>query len=502
MTVRRGQRVVVVGAGLGGISAAISLASEGFDVTVFEKNAHVGGKLNHQEVGGYRFDLGPSILILPHIFRRLWERVGRRMEDDLELQELAPHWRNFFTDGTHVDLHPDMRMMERELAKFSPEDGEGWWAYMDYSRRLFKFCEEAYFDRGADTVAALSRGYGLGEVRRRADPFSSSMAAGVARHVRHWKLQYILNFFIKYVGSSAYRAPAVYNLLAYSQMGYGEWYVKGGMFALSRALCRLADAVGVEVRTGAEVAEITRADGAATGVRLADGREERADWVVCNMEVIPAYKRLLGEPAGSAFMRRYERRYEPSCSGIVVHLGVDREYPQLAHHNFFFAENQKAHFDKVYVRHELPMDPTIYLVAPTRTDKALAPPGCEVIKLLPHIPHLREPRFTAAQYDALKQALYRKLEGMGLENLRKHIAVEQILLPDDIERMYYSNKGSIYGVVADRARNLGLRAPKRSERYRRLFFVGGSVNPGSGMPMAVSSGQMVRDLILREVEGR
>lgn len=495
---KRAESIVVVGAGLGGIAAAITLATEGYRVAVYEKNSHVGGKLNTRDIDGFTFDLGPSILILPHIFRRLWERAGRRMEDDVELVELAPHWRNWFTDNTQVDLHPDMRLMERELARFSPEDSDGWWAYMDYSRRVWKFAEEAYFDRHADTAWDIARGYGLTEINQRADFFTSSMADGVARYIKHWKLRYILNFFIKYVGSSAYDAPAVYNLLAYSQMGYGEWYVAGGMYNLGRGLHRLAETVGVELHLDTEVSAITRQGERVTGITLADGTAVSADRVVCNMEVIPAYKRLLDEPATSRFMRKYEKKFEPSCSGLVVHLGLDKQYPQLAHHNFFFARDQKEHFDKVYRRYELPMDPTIYLVAPTRTDATIAPPGCEIIKLLPHIPHLQDPPFTQDDYLALKQALYTKLEAMGLHDLRKHIVVEDVLVPEDIERMYNSNKGSIYGVVASRKKNLGLRAPKRSEKYQRLYFVGGSVNPGSGMPMAVSSGQMVRDMILAD----
>jgi diapolycopene oxygenase len=493
------QRVAVIGGGLGGVSAAISLATEGFDVTLYDKSSHLGGKLNLAEIEGFSFDLGPSILILPHIFERLWERAGRSMYDDLTLVELAPHWRSFFTDRTWVDLHPDMRHMERELARFSPADSDGWWAYMDYSRRMWKFAEEAYLDRHADSLWEIARGYGLGDVHRRADFFTSSMAAGVARYVKHWKLQYILNFFIKYVGSSSYDAPAIYNLLAYSQMGYGEWYVQGGMYNLARALRRLAEAVGVKLMLGTEVKAITRRGERVTGITLTDGSSVEADWVVCNMEVIPAYERLLDEPPDSRFIKKYAEKYEPSCSGLVVHLGVDREYPQLAHHNFFFAHDQREHFEKVYQRYELPMDPTIYVVAPTRTDKTLAPPGCEIIKLLPHIPHIQDPPHTSDDYMALKEALYRKLETMGLHELRQHIVVEDVLVPDDIERMYLSNKGSIYGVVANRRKNQGLRAPKRSEKYERLFFVGGSVNPGGGMPMVISSGQMVRDMIIEEL---
>jgi len=192
------------------------------------------------------------------------------------------------------------------------------------------------------------------------------------------------------------------------------------------------------------------------------------------------------------------RKFEPACSGLVLHLGTDREYPMLAHHNFFFSRDPRKHFDDVFHRKLLPEDPTIYVVAPARTDRTQAPDGCENIKILPHIPYLQEQPFTQAEYGGLRQRVLEKLERMGLEGLRKHIVVEDMWTPEDIERSYYSNCGAIYGVVADRKSNRGLKAPKESCKYVNLYFVGGSVNPGGGMPMAVLSGQQVRDRIVAE----
>jgi diapolycopene oxygenase len=209
--------------------------------------------------------------------------------------------------------------------------------------------------------------------------------------------------------------------------------------------------------------------------------------------VIPAYKRLLGE--NGLMMKRYELMFEPAASGLVLHLGVDREYPQLAHHNFFFSKDAKKFLDTIHRRKQLPEDPHIYLVAATRTDKTRAPEGCEVIKALPHIPYIQKRPFTASDYEALKERVIDKMERMGLEDLRKHIVVEDYLVPDDLERMYYSNKGSIYGVVNDWRRNFSLKAPKQSEKYENLFFTGGSVNPGGGTCMVVLCGQNVGDKI-------
>ena len=172
-----------------------------------------------------------------------------------------------------------------------------------------------------------------------------------------------------------------------------------------------------------------------------------------------------------------------------------------SHHNFFYADNARKHFDTLFHEKKLSEDPTIYLVAPCKSDPAQAPAGCEVIKVLPHIPYLKDTDpFTPADYAALRERLLMKLERMGLTDLRKHIVTEDSWTPVDIQRRYYSNKGSIYGVVSDRKKNLGFKAPQRSPHYKNLYFVGGSVNPGGGMPMVVLSGQLARDKILADLQ--
>jgi len=486
------KRVVIVGAGLGGLSAALSLSASGYDVEVFEKNAHAGGKLNVLQTEGFSFDLGPSILTLPHYFERLFESHGRRMADYVTVRSLSPHWRNFFEDGTRIDLFPDSAETAAKNEGLNAGDAEDLERFLAYSKRLYERAEPGYFEKGLDTLWQLVRFYGPLATLRYFDLFSS-MHEGVRRHVRNPHLRDILNFFVKYVGSSPYDAPAVLNLLPHAQFAYGLLYVDGGMYELARALERLSNEAGVRVHLGTEVVALSHDGGRVATAELADGRSVEADLFVCNMEVIPAYDRLLAE--SPAFLRKL-RKFEPACSGLVLHLGTDREYPQLAHHNFFFSRDPKKHFADVFHNDRLPEDPTIYVVAPARTDPTQAPGGCENIKILPHIPHLQDRPFTPDEYARLRERVLDKLERMGLEDLRRHTVVEDMWTPEDIEKRYYSNRGAIYGVVADRKKNRGLKAPKKSTKYANLYFVGGSVNPGGGMPMAVLSGQQVHDRII------
>ena len=492
----RSERVVVIGSGLGGLSAAISLATEGFRVTVFEKNEKAGGKLNLLRKEGFNFDLGPSILTVPHIFQTLFTMADKKMSDYVEIQEVKPHWRNFFEDGTVIDLTPDAREMEKELATLPQNEADGFFEYLDYSRRLCKITEEGYFAKGLETALELVRFYGplrsiLGfDVLR-------NMNAGVKRFIRSQKLIDILNYFIKYVGSSPYDAPALLNLLPYIQFGYGLWYVKGGMYNLAVGLERVLLELGGVIHYGQEVVSLQRDGSRITGLTLKDGSHAGADIFVSNMEVIPTYERLTRED--TRFLKRYAK-FEPSCSGLVLHLGVNKIYPQLAHHNFFYSKNARAHFDSIFHKEELSHDPTLYLVAPCKTDPSQAPEGCEIIKVLPHIPHMKEKNpFTKEDYLAFRDRVLEKLERMGLTDLRRHIVVEDMWTPEDIQTRYFSNKGSIYGVVSDRFKNLGFKAPRRSESYGNLYFVDGSVNPDDEIPIVTLSKQLVKDKILNNI---
>lgn len=493
---QRNQRVVVIGAGLGGLSAAISLATEGFAVTVVEKNDKVGGKLNVLQRDGFSFDLGPSILTMPHIFDALFTRAGKRREEYVKFVPVTPHWRNFFEDGTTLDLSPDPEQMRQELARLGPDVAGQFERFLAYSKRLCEVTEAGYFAKGLDSFWELLAHYGPLRSLTAFDVFRS-MDQGVRRFIKDDKLADILNYFIKYVGSSPYDAPALMNLLPYIQFGYGLWYVEGGMYQLARALESLALELGVDFRLDTEVTAIQHDGAKTTGITLAHGDTLAADILVSNMEVIPALKKLLD--ADDAELQPL-RRFAPSCSGLVLHLGVNRIYPQLAHHNFFYSEHPKQHFDAVFHQNQLSEDPTIYLVAPVKTDPAQAPEGCEIIKVLPHIPHLDDNKpYSQDDYLALRERVLVKLERMGLTGLRQHIVCEEFWTPLDIEAKYFSNQGSIYGAVSDRFKNLGFKAPQRSRRFRNLYFVGGSVNPGGGMPMVTLSGQLVLDKILKDL---
>jgi len=491
------KKVIVIGAGLGGMSAAISLRSEGYDVEVYEKNSQVGGKLNLIEKDGFSFDLGPSIFTLPQMFESLFQRAGKKMSDYVEIEKVTPHWRNFFEDGKVIDLYEEQDLMKAELAKLGGDIEKHWsefLGFLDYAREQYKIIDQGYFEQGLDNLWEMFKFYVFRSEGKKMD-WKNTMSESIAMHFSDDYMRRIFEYFIKYVGSSAKDAPGYMNLMPIIQFDYGLWYVKDGMYNLARGMEKLMNDLGIRVHLDSETQEITKSGKKVTGIRLSTGEYHEADYVISNMEVIPTYEKLLKAP--NKVINKYEK-FAPACSGLVIHIGTDKIYPQLAHHNFFFSKNQDKHFDTVFQEGKLPDDPTIYLVAPTRTDESKAPAGHDNIKILPHIPPISDDgSITHEDYMDLKERVIDKLERMGLTDLRKHIVVEDTLTPVDIQKMYYSNKGSIYGVVSDWKKNYGFKAPKTSKCYKNLYFTGGSVNPGGGMPMVVLCGQKVADRIIK-----
>ena len=490
-------RVTVIGAGLGGISAAISLKAAGYDVEVFEKNSQIGGKLNVMEKDGFTFDLGPSIFTLPQFFQDLFERAGKKMEDYVQLDAVTPHWRNLFENKPTIDLYQEEDLMRRELDKL-PGDPEAHWrefkAFLTYGREQYDIVNDGYFDKGLDNLWEFISYYKLKLLGGKID-YKNSMSESIHQRLSDPQLRMIFEYFIKYVGSSAMDSPGYMNLMPMIQFDYGLWYVRGGMYNLAKGLGRLMEEMGIPIHLNADVEAIEKAGKRVTGIRMTDGTVHPSDIIVSNMEVIPAYKKLLNEPV--SFTRKLEK-FAPACSGIVLHIGTDKPFPQLAHHNFFYSEDQHKHFDTFFHKKQLPQDPTLYVVAPTRTDPSKAPEGCDNIKILPHIPPLEDGSdITHEDYVALKDRCIDKMERCGLKGLRESIVVEDLLTPVDIERMYRSNRGSIYGVVTDWKLNYGFKAPKTSSRYKNLYFTGGSTNPGGGMPMVILSGQQCADRIMK-----
>lgn len=490
------EHVVVIGGGLGGISSAIRMAQAGYSVDLYEQNNHIGGKVNRLKTEQFGFDLGPSILTMPKIFQRLFSYSNKNLKDYVHIQKLDMQIRNFYPDGTIIDLYEAMEDTLINNDALTKTDINQLNTFFDYAKNIHKFAEKGYFNKGLDTLLEIVRYHGPFTALKEFDYFHT-MQQAINRRVESPYLREMLGYFIKYVGSSSYDAPAVLSLLPQMQHAEGLWYVEGGIHKLAEAMEQLAKELGVRIHLNQKIIDMKyNNQHEITEIECANGQRIETDFIISNMEVIPLYKNLLHFEEKK--LKKLERKFEPASSGYVMHLGVDKSYPELGHHNFFFSSNSERNYDEVFNQYVLPQDPTIYVVNSNKTDETQAPKGYENIKVLPHIPYIQAQDFTEKQYQQFRENILDKLEGMGLKGLRKHIVYEDTWTPHDIETTYGSNKGAIYGVVSSKKKNNGFKFPKHSQCFKNLYFVGGSVNPGPGMPMVTLSGMQVAEAIISQ----
>ncbi|GBF73014.1 phytoene desaturase [Paenibacillus sp. 598K] len=490
------KKIIVIGGGLAGLSAAIRLRADGHEVIVLEKNERAGGKLNIRQGKGYRFDTGPSILTMPWVLDQLFQAAGRRLKDYLKLIRVEPQWRALYPDGSHIDLLGDLPAMLEQIGELSPRDRRQFIPYLNYCRKQYELSTKSFYARSLSGLSDLRQQHSLRELLAM-DPLKT-MAQTTEQYIEHPKLRQLFNFLIMYVGSSPYAAPAVLSQLIYVQMGLGIYYVDGGMYNIARAMLRLLDELGVEVRTSCQVDEVLVENGRAAGVRIGDERLQ-ADIVVSNLEAIPAHQTILSGHSQSSRMVKRLSKFEPTVSGHVMLLGVDRTYDHMKHHNFLFAENAALEFEELFVKKRPAADPTIYVGISSKTDASQAPEGKENWFVLTHVPPLAPGESWERWRVPYRDLVLDKLERLGATGLREHIEWEHTFLPDDLRTLYGANGGSIYGTVTDRKLNGGFKIPQRSPMLDNLYFVGGSTHPGGGVPMVTLSGQFAADLIREDL---
>jgi diapolycopene oxygenase len=494
------ERVVVIGAGLGGLAAACTLAARGYAVTLCDKNAWVGGKAAVLSEGGFRFDMGPTILTIPRVLKRIYAEAGRDLEQALDLVPLDPQWRSFFDDGSTLDLCADVAKMRATLDAYAPGtgSGDGYGRFMELSRRLHRLSNEFFFWRsvgGMRDMFNVRKSISVSFIKELIGMRPGHSVAGTVRSfVPDERAAQMLDHFTQYVGSAPDESPAVLCGIAHMQANDGVWYPRGGTGAVPRALASLAVDLGVDIRTRTPIRRIIVEGGKVRGVETAAGETIAAAAVVSNSDSVRTHRELVDGQARQRFLAR--RKYEPACSGVVLYLGLDRRYEQLIHHNFVFSHDPHEEFEAIYRRGEPAADPTCYVCAPAVTEPEVAIPGGEALYVLVHTPYLRPHHDWKKMLPAYRDTIVRKLERTaGLKDLEKHIVVERALTPQDINDRYHVLDGAIYG-LASHGRYLGAFKPaNRSPDVEGLYLAGGSAHPGPGMPMVLMSGWIAADCV-------
>ncbi|WP_227396443.1 phytoene desaturase family protein [Jeotgalibacillus aurantiacus] len=493
------KKALVIGAGLAGMSAAIRLTADGYDVKIIEKNSNVGGKLNRREGKGFTFDTGPSILTMPWVLEQLFSSVHRRIEDYITIERIEPQWRTFFEDGVQLDVTSDLPTMIDEMKKVSGNTDASISELINYSEKMYDLCMKSFYKYSLADLKDLKKYHTLKDLMSM-DPLNT-VAEGTKKKLNNKHLEQLFNFFVMYVGSNPYQAPAILNQLIYVQLGLGIHYVKGGMYNIAIGMKKLLDELRVEVQLNSPVDHLVLEGKTVTGVRTADGTLHEADIVVSNLEAIPAYRNLVPHKEGKKEAKKLNKTFVPSVSGLVLLLGVDRQFTNLKHHNFFFSEDPEKEFSDIFEKGIPSDDPTVYVGISSRSDDSQAPAGKDNLFVLTHVPPLKEGEQGKYDWAEYRELVLDKLERMGAKGLRDSIEFEYRFTPEDLEELYGPNGGSIYGIASDKKKNGGFKIPAKSELYENLYFVGGSTHPGGGVPMVTLSGQLTADLIKRNEEG-
>ncbi|HMP04150.1 MAG TPA: phytoene desaturase family protein [Gemmatales bacterium] len=503
MALTKAGRIGVVGGGLGGLAAACTLAARGYDVFLCERNDWLGGKAAVLETDGFRFDMGPTILTLPSVLKRIFAEAGRDLAQELELIPLDPQWRCFYTDGSTLDLVANVEQMQRNLESYAPGSADGYAQFMKLAERLHDISKRFYFYKPIGSV------WDMMNVTESFKPsimsdlwrmrFHSTVAGTVRKFVKDHCVAQMLDHFTQYVGSAPNLSPAVLCGIAHMQTDEGVWYPRGGTRAVPVALTRLAQTLGVEIMTECAVTRITtNTAGRVNAIETATHGTLPCVAVVSNMDSVRTHQELLGHtPAEAKFLAR--RSYEPACSGVVLYLGLKQRYDHVLHHNFIFSRDPEEEFADIYRRGEPASDPTCYVAAPSLSEPEVAPPGGEALYVLVHTPYLRSHHDWSRMLPDYRRVILDKLKTTGkMPDLEERIVVERTLTPQDIHDRYQVLNGAIYGLASHGRLSGGFKPCNRSPDVEGLYLAGGAAHPGPGMPMVLMSGWIAGDTLDRD----
>jgi len=487
------KRVLVIGAGLGALSGALRLARLGFDVTLFEKNPQIGGKLHEKKLGDYRFDAGPSLLTMPFVIDELFEFLGFARRDFLEFVPVEPICRYFYPDGATLEASADVEKMKREIAKLSPRDATAYEKFLDYSGRIYSLTADIFLFSPIHEFAEILKWRNVPTLFKlpQIDPLRT-VHQGVSKFFKDARLVQLFDRYATYNGSDPYRAPATLNVIPYVEYVLGSYYIRGGMYRLAEALLDVAGKLGVKIHISRQVEKILHDGRRITGV-LVDGDKIAADHILCGQDVVVAYNQLIG-----GFTKRRARlnRLEPSCSGLVFLWGVGKKHPDLAHHNIFFSGDYKKEFAQIFEEKRPPDDPTVYVAITSKSDPDHAPENGENWFVLLNMPYLTGTMNWREETARVREIVLTKLRQMGFD-IANRIEAEFVLSPNDFEQNYLSNRGSIYGISSNSRSTAFKRPANRSRDLQGLYFAGGSTHPGGGIPLVLLSGKIAAELIAK-----
>ncbi len=489
-------RVVVIGAGFGGLAASIRLQAAGCQVTLIEARARPGGRAYQLKDQGFTFDMGPTLITAPDLLEDLWRVAGRNLHADVDLLELNPFYRILFQDGQHFDYWGKASQDEEEIARFEPRDVAGYRSFLAETQHIY---ERAFVDLAGQPFLSPGSMLRVAPELLRVGAHKS-VYTFASRHFRHPSLRMVFSFHPLFIGGNPFRASAIYSIVPYLERLGGVTFARGGMYTLIEAMEKLFCSLGGDLRCGTPVEEILLNNRRVVGVRLQDETVVVAESIVANSDVAHTYLHLLPEQQRPRLLSERLKQYRYSMSCFLLYLGLNRQYPQLRHHTVIMPQQYRRLISEIFDGQGLPADLALYVHTPTRTDPTLAPPGCESLYVLAPVPNLAHGIDWTREAQAFRDRIVSFLEKeMGLEGLAQSIVVEHQFTPLDFASELRSHLGAAFSIEPTLTQSAYFRPHNRSSAIEGLYFVGAGTHPGAGIPGVLLSADLTSRLVLQDV---
>lgn len=487
------ERCIVVGAGVAGLAVAIRLAALGKKVVIYESNKFIGGKISEKRIDGFRFDTGPSVLTKPEYISELFHLCSKDPKDYLEFKKLDPLFRFYFSDGTSFDCFSDPEKMMEELRTKTDEPHENVMKVLKDSEKIYDLTHEVFLERSLHKLknyfdkATLRGLLQFHKVRA-----FRTMHQYNYKNLKDKRLVQVFDRYASYNGSNPFEAPATLNVINHFEINEGAYIPVGGMHVIVEALHKLAREIGIAIHSGVAVEEIVVREGRVQGIRTQKDFIE-SSCVVCNTDIHLAYEKLLPGVKRPEFILRQPR----SSSVIVFLLGINKKFPSMRLHNTFFGKDDLAEYNSVFKENTICDDPSLYVYNSSFLFSEDAPSGKSNWFVMVTAPSIEGQNWEEL-ISTTREKVIQKLSTVLGENIEELIEVEEVISPLNIEAETGAWKGSVYGNSSNGIFSAFLRHPNFSRKNKGLYFCGGSVHPGAGIPLCLLSAKIVSQLIMEE----
>ncbi len=488
------RKIVIIGAGPGGLAAALLLAHAGLKVKVVERLPRVGGRCSAIEADGFRFDTGPTFFLYPLVLERIFRRIGRDLRSEVPMVRLDPQYHLIFGAGGELRCTGDVERMEQQIAAIAPQDARHLRRFLDDNRHKlerFRPALESPFLGWRDLIR-----WSLLKLLPILRPWKS-LDMELQRYFADPRIRLAFSFQSKYLGMSPFQCPSLFSILSFLEYEYGVHHPIGGCAAVSEAMARVAEEMGVEFALNEEVQQLLFEGRRAVGVRTQHG-VERADALVINADFAQAMTKLVPDSLRRRWTDRRLARKRYSCSTFMMYLGIDGRYDHLAHHTIYTSKDYVTNLADIEQHHRLSDDPSIYVQNACVTDPSLAPPGKSTLYILAPVTHMHPNVDWAKETAPFRRKVLGQLEKLGVTGLESRIRYEKIITPADWQDAYQVYRGATFNLAHNLGQMLHWRPHNRFEDLESVYLVGGGTHPGSGLPVIYESARITSRLLLQD----